>query len=73
YENLPDNEKIILKNLFKKDLSEFELSWLKDKFKENDIIAKTSAIIDDYGQKAIEAVSNSDLIEIVQSMINRDF
>ena len=72
-ENLPDNEKIILKNLFKKDLSEFELSWLKDKFKENDIIAKTSAIIDDYGQKAIEAVSNSDLIEIVQSMINRDF
>ena len=73
YESLVDNEKIVLKDLFKKDLGEFELSWLRDKFKQNDIISKTSTIANEYGKKAIEAVDNSDLREIVKSMIDREF
>lgn len=73
HESLPDDEKNILIDLFKKDLNDTELSWLKDKIKKYDIIAKTSAIANDYGYKSIKSVENKDLGEIVKNMIDREF
>lgn len=76
FKELNYNEKQILQDLFKKDLSQSELEWLKDKFKEHKIIEKTSKQAKDFGLKAIKAVEgfeNSALKDIVLKMIDREF
>lgn len=76
FKELNYNEKQILQDLFKKDLSQSELEWLKDKFKEHKIIEKTSKQAKDFGLKAIKAIEgfeNSALKDIVLKMIDREF
>lgn len=76
FKELNYNEKQILQDLFKKDLNQSELAWLKDKFKEHKIIEKTSKQAKDFGLKAIKAVEgfeNSALKDIVLKMIDREF
>ena len=76
YQNLNENDKIKLKSLFKKELNETEILWIKDKFNEFKIIQKCINLAKNYGEKAINSIDefkHKELIEIVENMINRDF
>ena len=68
-----ESQKERLKALFAKDLSADELSWLKDEFNKYKIIEKSIQIAKDYADKALSAVSNTELKEVVNAMINRKF
>ncbi|MEE3704937.1 polyprenyl synthetase family protein [Campylobacter sp. CX2-8023-23] len=69
--NLDDKE--ILKSLWGKELDENQTRWIKDKFDEFDIVKKSKIFAKELGNKAISAVSNHSLQEIVSSMIDREF
>ncbi|QQF51500.1 polyprenyl synthetase family protein [Campylobacter fetus subsp. venerealis] len=73
YEKLENEDKAILKNLFKKELDDDEILWIKSKFKEFDIINLSIKKAKDFGAKAIESSQNTELKMIVSSMIDRDF
>lgn len=73
YEVLNDDDKKNLLFLFKKDLNDDEINWLKNKFNEFNIIEKTKKEAIDLGLKAMENLQDEALLDIVKSMINRDF
>ncbi|EAI6219949.1 polyprenyl synthetase family protein, partial [Campylobacter upsaliensis] len=76
YESLNENDKKILKNLFKKDLNKEERLWLKQKFKEKNIIEQSIKKAKEYGNlslKAIENDKNEKLEAIIKTLIDRDF
>ena len=76
YENLHENDKKYLKSLFKKELNSQESAWIKAKFGEFKIIDKCINLAKNYGEKALNSVSefkNEKLNEIVLNMINREF
>lgn len=68
-----ESQKEQLKALFAKDLSVSELGWLKEQFSKYSIIEKSIQIATDYANKALNAVSNDELKEVVNAMINRKF
>ena len=68
-----ESQKERLKALFAKDLSVDELSWLKEQFNKYKIIEKSVQIAKDYADKALSAVKNTELKEVVNAMINRKF
>lgn len=72
--NYNDREK--LQNLFKKDLKDEELAWLKGKLAEYDIIKKTAKEAKDFALKALKAIEgfeNERLRELVYKMTDREF
>ena len=76
YENLQVNDKEKLKSLFGKELNSDETAWIKAKFGEFKIIEKCVNLAKNYGEKALQSVSefkNEKLNEIVLNMINREF
>lgn len=76
YENLDDEQRQKLISFFKKQLRESEISWIKTKFSEYDIIERCINEARAYGQKALEAVAefkNDKLEQIVRDMIDREF
>ena len=76
YENLDDAQRQKLKTFFKKQLRQSEISWIKTKFSEYDIIERCINEARAYGQKALEAVAefkNDKLEQIVRDMIDREF
>ncbi|MBR4141020.1 MAG: polyprenyl synthetase family protein [Campylobacter sp.] len=76
YENLQVNDKEKLKSLFGKELNSQESAWIKAKFSEFKIIEKCVNLAKNYGEKALQSVSefkNEKLNEIVLNMINREF
>lgn len=76
YENLDNVQRQKLKSFFKKQLHESEISWIKTKFSEYDIIERCINEARAYGQKALEAVAefkNDKLEQIVRDMIDREF
>lgn len=76
YENLQVNDKEKLKSLFGKELNSQESAWIKAKFGEFKIIEKCVNLAKNYGEKALQSVSefkNEKLNEIVLNMINREF
>lgn len=76
YENLDDEQRQKLRSFFKKQLRESEISWIKTKFSEYDIIERCINEARAYGQKALEAVAefkNDKLEQIVRDMIDREF
>ncbi|MDA3042672.1 polyprenyl synthetase family protein [Campylobacter sp. JMF_07 ED4] len=76
YENLNENDKDKLKSLFKKELNEDEISWLRAKFSEHKIIERCINEAKFLGTSAIEAIKdfkNEKLIQIAENMINREF
>lgn len=68
-----ESQKEQLKALFTKDLSTDELGWLKEQFSKYKIIEKSIQIATDYANKALGAVNNPELKEVVNAMINRKF
>ncbi|CZE48319.1 polyprenyl synthetase family protein [Campylobacter geochelonis] len=76
YEILDEKEKAILKNYFKKDLSDEQIFWIKDKFSEHKIIEKCAKDVKNLANSAIEAIKeyeNLGLVEVIRSMTDREF
>ncbi|RAZ61669.1 polyprenyl synthetase family protein [Campylobacter hyointestinalis] len=73
YDKLLPYDKEKLTSLFKKELNSDDIAWIKDKFNEFDIINLSINYAKDLGNKATSAVDNSELKNIVTSMIDRDF
>lgn len=76
HQKLDQNGKEKLKSLFKKELQNDEIKWLRDEFKKHNIIEICIDEAKDYANKALNSVKefdNSELNEIVNSMIDRKF
>lgn len=76
FKELNYNDKEKLQNLFKKDLKDEELAWLKGKLAEYDIIKKTAKEAKDFALKALKAIEgfeNERLRELVYKMTDREF
>ncbi|TKX32127.1 polyprenyl synthetase family protein [Campylobacter estrildidarum] len=76
FENLDKEEKVKLKNLFRKDLNEEENLWIKTRFKEKEILEKSVLEVKKYTKNAIDAIdkySNQKLKDIVKAITDRDF
>lgn len=74
YEALEDKDK--LKSLFKKELKEDEISWLKKNMSKTKALEKAITEAKEYGNLALNAIKtyeNHKLIEIIKTMIDRDF
>jgi octaprenyl-diphosphate synthase len=74
YERANEAEREKLKSLFKKTLSAEEVSWLKDSFVKYDCITDSIKVARELADEAKDAIgSESELISIIDAMINRDF
>lgn len=74
YEALEDKDK--LKSLFKKELKEDEISWLKKNMSKTKALEKAITEAKEYGNLALNAIKtyeNHKLIEIIKTIIDRDF
>lgn len=76
FEKLSKNDQQILKNLFKKELNDCEISWIKEKMQEFGIIEiclKEAKIYANLALKSIENYKNKNLENVITSMIDREF
>lgn len=76
YEKLNNDEKEILKSYYKKELNEQEISWIKHKMQECQILNLVNIELKNYANNALKAIEKykmKDLEEIITSMIKRDF
>ncbi|MSN95980.1 polyprenyl synthetase family protein [Campylobacter sp. FMV-PI01] len=76
YQYLDEKDKKKLISLFRKNLNLDEIFWLKSKFDEFKIIQKCINEAKKLAKDGIESISqykNDKLIEIMQSMVDRDF
>ena len=76
WERLNQDEKIKLESLYLKKLNKEELSWIKTKIKTTNALQDSIKLAKKFGFEAIEAIKdeqNEDLINIMKSMIERDY
>lgn len=76
YEKLNDNDKNILKSMFKKELKEEQINWIKEKMIEFNIIKQVVDEAKIYGLNALNYIkkyNNQELNNIIDKMINREF
>jgi octaprenyl-diphosphate synthase len=76
YKSLAADEQIKLHSMYKKELSNEETIWLKEKFQTTNSIQESINLAQRFGREAIEAIqdeNNLDLVVIMQAMIERDF
>lgn len=76
YEELDNSGKERLKSLYKKDLNEEEIAWLKNSFATTKALKSSIELTQKLGFEAIEAIkdeSNLALIDIMQQMCDRKF
>lgn len=76
YEKLNNDEKEILKSYYKKELDQKEISWIKHKMQEYQILNLVNIELKNYANNALKAIEKykmKDLEEIITSMIERDF
>ncbi|WP_172199231.1 polyprenyl synthetase family protein [Campylobacter sp. RM16188] len=76
YENLDQDGKSRLLNLFKKELSDEENEWVRAKMSEFNIIKRSIKEAKDLGEEAIKNIEEfglDGLKDIVRSMIDREF
>ena len=76
WERLDENDKQKLESFYKKELSNEETLWLKEKFTTTNAISDSINLAKEFGSVAINAISNEnnpDLILIMKAMIERDF
>jgi octaprenyl-diphosphate synthase len=74
YERIDNKEK--LKSLYKKELNSDEQLWIKEQMIKYDVLKDSIAQAKQIGLEAIEAIKadqNSDLINIMKQMIDREF
>lgn len=76
YKRLDNNDKKTLKDLYKKSLSQEQIIWIKDKLQDTNSLQDAINLANTYGQEAIKVIqneNNDDLVDIMNSMINRSF
>jgi octaprenyl-diphosphate synthase len=76
WEKLDIQDKEKLKNMYKKKLNTQEISWIKTSLKNTNALNDSIKLINQYGSEAIKAIEydqNSELVDIMNSMINRTF
>jgi len=76
WQRLDDKNKLKLESLYKKELNEEDITWIKDNMNSSKALQDSILLANKYGAEAIAAVkdgNNDDLIEIMNSMINRSF
>lgn len=74
HKKLEDKSK--LENLYKKPLNQEESSWIKEQMTSTGALKESIHLAQKIGLEAIEAIkseNNTDLINIMNAMINRDF
>ncbi len=76
YHSLNEEDKNRLKSLFKKDLNETSLNWIKNKMREHNCIEKSLKRAKELGNEALEVIKdekNGDLEKIIKDMIEREY
>jgi len=76
YDRLNENDRNYLKSLYKKQLNDDELDWIKFNFNKTNALNDSINLAKNYGKKAIKAIQNEkneELISIMNDMINRSF
>ncbi|QKF64482.1 polyprenyl synthetase family protein [Campylobacter corcagiensis] len=76
YENLDENDKEILKSYFAKELDDSQISWIKSKFNEHNIVQKTineAKNLAKEGILAIDEYKNDGLVAVMKNMVDREF
>ena len=74
YKKLED--KAQLENLYKKQLSHEESTWIKDQMEQTGALNESIALAKKIGNEAVEAIkdeNNDDLVMIMKAMIEREF
>lgn len=74
YKKLED--KTLLENLYKKQLSHEESTWIKDQMEQTGVLNEAIMLAKKIGNEAVEAIkdeNNQDLVLIMKAMIEREF
>lgn len=74
FKSMDENERNELLLLFKKELSQSDISWIKGKLDKYDILQQIKEVIDSYANKAIGVleVEDAELRSIIFDMISRE-
>jgi octaprenyl-diphosphate synthase len=73
YHNLDADDKFKLKSLHKKELNEADSLWIKAKMKEHKSIERSFMLARKLSDEAIACVDDSELKEIIETMMKRTF
>ena len=73
YHELNENDKVKLKSLHKKELSDEDASWIKAKMKEHQCIERSYKLARKLSDEAIAAVDDEALKGIIETMMKRRF
>jgi octaprenyl-diphosphate synthase len=76
YKKLDNNEKEKLKSLYKKELHNQDISWIKQKMQDTGAMSESIDIAKNLGMEAMDAIKfydNSGLLTIMKDMIEREF
>jgi octaprenyl-diphosphate synthase len=76
WQRLDDNDKQKLKNMYNKELNKQEILWIKTSMQNTNALGDAIKQANEYGSEAINAIKNdknSELINIMNDMINRTF
>ncbi len=76
FESLNDQDAQRLKSLYKKELTEDEKNWIKQKMRESGAILRAVEFAQKLGKEALKAIEvdkNDDLQRVITDMIERDF
>jgi len=73
YHELNENDKVKLKSLHKKELSDGDASWIKAKMKEHQCIERSYKLARKLSDEAIAAVDDEALQIIIETMMKRRF
>jgi len=76
YDKLPEDDKVKLENLFKKDLTNEEKNWVITNMKRYGAIENSLELVRDLAMEAIQSIKeykNSELEKIIQDMIQREY
>jgi octaprenyl-diphosphate synthase len=76
WERLDESDKSKLEVMYRKELSDDELKWIKDKMNDTNSLQDSITLALKFGNEAMEAIKdedNDDLIDIMKSMIERSF
>jgi octaprenyl-diphosphate synthase len=76
YQELSDDDKEVLKSLYKKTLNDDEAKWIKSKMSEYGVIEKSVKLAQKLGYEALQSIEsekNKALEEVIKNMIERSF
>jgi octaprenyl-diphosphate synthase len=76
YQELSDEDRVILKSFYKKTLNSDEAEWIRSKMSEYGVVEKSIKLAQKLGYEALESIEsdkNQALEEVIKNMIERSF